>query len=72
MHWKAEEAPEAEAEFEMERRGGRGFPLQSAFFISWIIIGLHTYKIMVGLGSGPLNCTVYVSIGCNLQQVAAV
>ena len=24
MHWKAEEA---EAEFEMERRGGRGFPL---------------------------------------------
>jgi len=29
MHRKAEEASEAEAEFEMERRGGRGFPLQS-------------------------------------------
>jgi len=29
MHWKAEEALEAEAEFEMERRGGREFPLQS-------------------------------------------
>ena len=28
MHWKAEEASEAEAEFETERRGGRGFPLQ--------------------------------------------
>jgi len=28
MHRKAEEASEAEAEFEMERRGGRGFPLQ--------------------------------------------
>jgi len=26
---KAEEASEAEAEFEMERHGGRGFPLQS-------------------------------------------
>jgi len=25
--WKAEEASEAEAEFETERRGGRGFPL---------------------------------------------
>jgi len=30
MHRKAEEASEAEAEFEMERRGGRGFPLQLA------------------------------------------
>jgi len=29
MHLEAEEASEAEAEFEMERRGGRGFPLQS-------------------------------------------
>ena len=29
MHLEAEEAEEAEAEFEMERRGGRGFPLQS-------------------------------------------
>jgi len=29
MRRKAEEASEAEAEFEMERRGGRGFPLQS-------------------------------------------
>jgi len=28
MHRKAEEASEAEAKFEMERRGGRGFPLQ--------------------------------------------
>jgi len=28
---KAEEASEAEAEFEMERRGGRGFPLQFTF-----------------------------------------
>jgi len=28
MHRKAEEASEAEAEFEMERRGERGFPLQ--------------------------------------------
>ena len=28
MRWKAEEASEAEAEFEMERCGGRGFPLQ--------------------------------------------
>ena len=27
MHLEAEEASEAEAEFEMERRGGRGFPL---------------------------------------------
>jgi len=29
MRRKAEEVSEAEAEFEMERRGGRGFPLQS-------------------------------------------
>ena len=29
MHRKAEEASEAEAKFEMERRGGRGFPLQT-------------------------------------------
>jgi len=28
MRQKAEEAEEGEAEFEMERRGGRGFPLQ--------------------------------------------
>jgi len=41
------------------------------FFIFWII-GLHTYKIIVGLGSGSLNYTVYTSTGCNLQQVAAV
>jgi len=31
MRQKAEEASEAEAEFEMERRGGRGFPLQKCF-----------------------------------------
>jgi len=39
MRWKAEEASEAEAEFEMERRGGRGFPLQpsSVAFASRII-----------------------------------
>jgi len=29
MRRKAEEASEAEAEFEIERRGGRGFPLQA-------------------------------------------
>jgi len=29
MHQKAEGASEAEAEFRMERCGGRGFPLQS-------------------------------------------
>ena len=49
MHWKAEEASEAEAEFEMERRGGRGFPLQtpqrlkhrSYYFITTIQLCRH-------------------------------
>jgi len=30
MHLEAEEASEAEAEFKMERRGRRGFPLQNS------------------------------------------
>jgi len=34
MRQKAEEASEAEAEFEMERRGGRGFPLHRPTLLS--------------------------------------
>jgi len=33
MRRKAEEASEAEAEFKMERRGGRGFPLHKGMFL---------------------------------------
>jgi len=40
MRWKAEEASEAEAEFEMERRGGRGFPLQPPAKILSAMVGV--------------------------------
>ena len=36
---KAEEALEAEAEFEMERRGGRGFPLQYRKSLDGVFLG---------------------------------
>jgi len=43
---KAEEASEAEAEFKMERRGGRGFPLQHPDLVSRLGLAL-------GQGQGP-------------------
>ena len=54
MDLEAEEAEEAEAEFEMERRGGRGFPLQylpdsgSSEMKSTLMTSQHSS----GIGSG--------------------
>jgi len=47
MHWKAEEALEAEAEFKMERHGGRGFPLHNAYNRFCCSLRLQHMKIEV-------------------------
>ena len=62
MHLEAEEASEAEAEFEMERRGGRGFPLHPVPYgpprcISVVVVAVlfcHGCAMVVGDDSDRL------------------